>query len=135
MADLKYTVIQSRAQYDAYCVELESLLKSSDPAMEDEVELLTLLIENWDRRQNKEVDSDPVEVIHLLMKEHGLKATQLASLLGLSPGALSNILNYRRRLTADNIRFIANHFKIKQEILNKAYPLASSRKDSQSLVV
>lgn len=132
MEALKYKVIRSRAQYDEYCRILEGLVFGKTSGTEEEVDLLTLLIQDWDRRQYDEEIPDPIRLIRLLMKEHGLKAVDLAGLLGLSRGAVSNILNYRRRLTADNIRILATHFGIRQEALNRAYDLIGS--DEHSLV-
>jgi HTH-type transcriptional regulator/antitoxin HigA len=54
-----------------------------------------------------------------------MKAAELAELLGLSKGALSNILNYRRRFTSTHIRILAARFRISQEALNRSYPLAA----------
>lgn len=48
---LKYAVIKSRGQYDAYCLALERLL-TENPEAEDEIALLTLLIEKWDEEHN-----------------------------------------------------------------------------------
>lgn len=48
MATLKYKVIKSKVQYKDYCNTLENLitLNSKSKELKEEIELLTLLIEN-----------------------------------------------------------------------------------------
>lgn len=90
---------------------------------DDEIELLTLLIEDWDRLQYQLKDLDPIFLVKELMAEHNMKATILAELLEITPSALSNILNYRRRFSASHIRTLSVHFRIDQSFFNKVYPL------------
>jgi len=53
METLKYKVIKTKARYNQYCKDLESLLeKGSGKAVQDEVNLLALLIEKWDNEHN-----------------------------------------------------------------------------------
>ena len=67
MSMLKYTIIKSTTQYNEYCAQLESLLSKGSDSINDEVELLTLLIEKWDKDQNSFDDKDPIEIIKYLM--------------------------------------------------------------------
>jgi len=49
MEALKYRVIKSEEQYWDYCNTLEALVgNKEDISSEDEIELLTILIEKWD---------------------------------------------------------------------------------------
>jgi HTH-type transcriptional regulator/antitoxin HigA len=128
MADrLKYTVISSRKQYDEYCDLLEEL--ACDPEVEtcqelqQEVELLTVLIDKWDREHSSFADSDPIQLLKYLMAEHGLKAKDLVDVMGVSKGMVSSVLNYRRGLSKESIRRLASHFKLSQEAFNRPYKL------------
>lgn len=123
MSGLKYIVIKSREQYDQYCQELEDLVMGQSGNHAEEIELLTLLIEDWDRRQYQLMDLDPVMMVKELMADHKMKAAALAEKLDMTPGALSNILNYRRRFTAHHIRILSALFCIDQHAFNKEYPL------------
>jgi HTH-type transcriptional regulator/antitoxin HigA len=125
MSAIKYCVIKSRQQYDKYCNLLETLVLKNDNHDRDEIELLTLLIESWDNKQHQINDADPIQLLRFIMKEQNLKATKLASILHISRGAMSNILHYRRRLTAEQIRILANYFGIRQEALNQSYALVA----------
>lgn len=72
--NLKYTVIKDVEQYKKYCAILEELILSENEARKDEIELITLLIENWDNKHNTFNDSDPIQLLEGLMEEHELKA-------------------------------------------------------------
>jgi len=125
MNALKYTIIKSREQYNDYCNKLEEMLESKEKSSEnrDEVELLTLLIEKWDSEHSTFNDVDPVQLLHFLMKEHDLKAKDLVGILGVSKGLVSDILNYKKGLSKENIRKLSGYFKVSQEAFNLPYRL------------
>ncbi len=123
MDTLKYTVIKDVEQYKKYCNILEELLLESTKTSDDEVELLTLLIEKWDQEHNTFNDSDPVALLKNLMEEHNLKAKDLTEILHLSKGTISKILNYQKGLSKDTIRKLSDYFKISQEAFNRPYKL------------
>lgn len=123
MGTLKYTVIKNAEQYKIYCDVLEGLLASGDKTIEDEIELLTLLIEKWDNEHTSFIDSDPIVILTALMEEHDLKAKDLAEILDLSKGTISKILNYNKGLSKDTIRKLSDYFKLSQEAFNKPYRL------------
>ncbi len=123
MRTLKYTVIKTEAQYNDYCKILENLLAKVSPALEDEIELLTLLIGKWDTEHSSFDDLDPVQFIKSLMEESNMKASELAKLLGLSKGTVSKILNYQKGLSKETIRKLAIRFKVSQEAFNRPYKL------------
>jgi HTH-type transcriptional regulator/antitoxin HigA len=123
MTKLKYTVIKSDEQYFEYCNILEKLVFNGCDSNEDEIELLTLLIEKWDEEHNTMDDLDPIELLKYLMEDHKLKAKDLAELLDLSKGTVSKILNYRKGLSKESIRKLSKHFKLRQDAFNRPYPL------------
>lgn len=124
MGTLKYTIIKSEKQYFEYCNILESLV-TSDSNADDEIELLTLLIEKWDDEHNAFSDLSPVDLLKALMEENNLKAVDLARLLGLTRGTVSKILNYQKGLSKDTIRKLAEHFKVSQEAFNRPYRIVN----------
>lgn len=126
MNALKYTVIKNREQYNRYTNMLEQILEQSNRNVDDEIELLTLLIEKYDDEQDTLVDSDPIELLKLLMSEHGLKAKDIAEILDLSKGTVSKILNYQKGLSKETIRKLAMKFKVSQETFNRPYRLKTS---------
>ncbi|MFM2387136.1 MAG: hypothetical protein RL660_1893 [Bacteroidota bacterium] len=128
MEQLKFKVIKTKAQYKQYCRQLELLLEknSKKKTIQDEIELLTLLIEKWDEENNPLMELDPIELLHALMEENNLKAKDLVTITGISKGNISEILHYKRGLSKEVIRNLANHFKLNQEAFNRSYKLKVS---------
>jgi HTH-type transcriptional regulator/antitoxin HigA len=127
METLQYKIIKTEKQYLEYCNRLEELViqESSDPEVEEEIDLLTLLVEKWDEEHDSLGKSDPVEVLKYLMAEHQLKAKELADLLGVGKSFISEILSYKKGFSKENIWKLAQHFKVKQELFNRPYKLIS----------
>lgn len=123
---MKYKIIKTDDQYDQYCKKLYKLLKTSSVEKEDEIELLTLLIEKYDQ-ENYPIDKlDPIKLLKALMKENNLKAKDLVKILDLSKGTVSKMLNYQKGLSKSTIRILANYFKLNQEAFNRPYKLKNS---------
>ena len=122
---LKYKIIKTQEQYNADCNLLEDLLIQDNPNLLDDIELLTLLIEKWDKENNSFYDLDPVQLIKALMEENGLKAKDLIDILDLSKGTISKILSYHKGLSKETIRKLADYFKVSQEAFNRPYKLVN----------
>lgn len=126
METLKYKVIKTEKQYDEYCRILHDLdfsAKRKNKHTKDEIELLTLLIEKYDEEHNVFDELDPVQLLHSFMKEHNLKAKDVVEILGISKGYVSDILNYKKGLSKEVIRKLADYFKVSQEAFNRPYKL------------
>ncbi|HVD99091.1 MAG TPA: hypothetical protein VNB90_12865 [Cytophagaceae bacterium] len=123
MKDLKYTVIKNKKQYTQYCDLLETLVFAEKKTKEikNEIELLSLLIKDWDDRHSTLSEVDPVQLLHSLMKENNLKQTDLVKILRISKGLVSEILNYKKGMSKEIIRKLSAHFKLKQEAFNRDY--------------
>jgi HTH-type transcriptional regulator/antitoxin HigA len=124
---LKYMIIRSKKQYDKYCKMLEILLdsRSKNKLIQEEIDLLTLLIEKWDEEHNTSKEADPIRLLHSLMADHGLKAKDLADWLGMSKGYISDMLHYKKGLSKEVIRKLAERFKLRQDAFNRPYKLKS----------
>ncbi len=125
MKELKYRIIKTKKQYNEYCNILENLVLLNNKAEEDEVELLTLLIEKWDSEHNSFDEITPVELIKALMETNNLKSKDLVKILGLSKGTVSKILNYQKGLSKETIRKLSDYFKVSQEAFNRPYKLVN----------
>ena len=125
METLKYKIIKSKKQYNQYCNQLEDLVGSGAKgrAIQDEIDLLTLLIEKWDEAHNTFQNVDPIQLLHSLMVDHKIKPKDLVDLLGISKGYISEILNYKKGLSKDVIRKLSEYFKVSQEAFNREYKL------------
>ena len=120
---MKYKIIKSERQYDKYCKILEELVFKNRKKDEDEIELLTLLIEKYDEDHYQTPELDPIELLKSLMDEHKLKAKDLVQILNLTKGTVSKILNYQTGLSKDTIRKLSDRFKMNQEAFNRPYRL------------
>ncbi len=121
MEILKYSIVKTKEQYNEYCEILEKLVCLENQNMQDEVELLTLLIEKWDNENNSLMDLNPIELLRSLMTENNMKSKDLVEILGLSKGTVSKILNYHKGLSKETIRKLADYFKLSQETFNRPY--------------
>jgi len=123
METLKFTIIKSKEQYDNYCNILEELVILENNNAEDEIDMLTLLIEKWDNEHSTLKVADPIEILKALMTEQNLKSKDLVNLLGLTKGTISKILNYNTGLSKETIRQLSDYFKVSQETFNRPYKL------------
>ena len=125
-AIMKYTIIKNKSQYDQYCDQLETLLlEANTDTLQDEIDLLTLLIEKYDEEHNTFKETDPITLLRSFMHDHHLKPQDMTVILGISKGYVSDILNYKKGLSKDVIRKLADHFKVRQEAFNRPYKLIS----------
>jgi HTH-type transcriptional regulator/antitoxin HigA len=128
METLKYKVIKTKRQYITYCNVLEEMMETCDKnkAVKDEIELLAFLIEKYDQEHNSFDDADPIEILKSLMKDHKMKSVELARVLNVSTGLVSDMLNYKKGLSKETIRILSEKFKLSQEAFNRPYKLKSA---------
>jgi len=124
MEALKYKVIKTKSQYNQYCRELDRLIEGENSrTIQDEIELLTLLIEKWDSEHNTFKETDPIRLLASLMADHQMKPKDLVDLLNVSKGYVSEILHYKKGLSKEVIRKLSDYFKVSQEAFNRPYKL------------
>lgn len=125
--ELKYTIIRNKSQYELYCDQLEILLmKENNEGLQDEIDLLTLLIEKYDEEHNTFKETDPITLLRSFMQDHHLRQQDMTRILGISKGYVSDILNYKKGLSKEVIRKLAEYFKVRQEAFNRPYKLLIS---------
>lgn len=125
-AAIKYTIIKNESQYNDYCNQLEVLLMQEEvETLQDEVDLLTLLIGKYDEEHNSFAETDPIKLLLSLMDDHHLKPQDMVIILGISKGYVSDILHYKKGLSKEVIRKLADYFKVRQEAFNRPYKLIS----------
>lgn len=96
---IKYTLIKKKDQYSEYSDQLERLLSEDHTEqVQDEIDLLTLLIEKYDEDNNNFQETDPITMLRSFMEDHHMKPQDLTTILGISKGYVSDILNYRKGL-------------------------------------
>ncbi len=113
------SVIKSYDHYKVALQEAEHLV-SRDPAVgtseANRLELLTLLVEDFERRHSSIPTPDPIEAIEYRMAEQGLRQKDLVPLLG-SRSRVSEVLSRKRPLTVQMIRNLTTGLGIPAEVL------------------
>lgn len=115
--------IRTKTDYRAALAEAERLwdapAKSADA---DRLDVLLLLIENYERAHYPIADPDPIEFLLLVMENRGLSRKDMEPYLG-PRGRVSDILNRIRPLTLEMIRRLADGLKLPAEVLIRPYEL------------
>ncbi len=114
---MKYKVIKSQVQYCKYCDTLEQFLITT--GYEDEIELLTLLIESWDHDHNSIDNVDDVTILRFLMQEHGLREVDIADIVGVGRGLVLEVLNKKRTLPQGMCSELVRHFKVTKNVFDR----------------
>ena len=86
----------------------------------DELEILGMLIENYENEKFPVGFPDPVEAIKFRMEQLGYNQKDLANVVGLKSRA-SEILNRKRKLSLKMIRQLHDRLNIPTEVLIQAY--------------
>ena len=98
--------IHSDSDYRKYLEIIDSLVDCKENSPEEELlELISILVENYEAVHYAIEPPDPVEAIKLKMEENGLKRKDLVDYFG-SPSRVSEVLNRKRPLTLEMMRKI-----------------------------
>ncbi|HXY25609.1 MAG TPA: hypothetical protein VEI73_13220 [Candidatus Acidoferrum sp.] len=111
-------VIRTEKENETYTEILEDLdqrSKTLTPAEKELAELLTLLIEDFEERQYRLPRAKPLDVLHFLMDQHGLRQKDLVSVFG-TPSIVSEVLSGKRDLNKDHIKRLSERFHVSPEL-------------------
>lgn len=86
----------------------------------DELEVLGILIDNYEHLHYPIDYPDPIEAIKFRMEQLGYSQSDLANVVGLKSRA-SEILNKKRKLTLEMIRSLHNALNIPTNVLIQSY--------------
>ena len=113
--------IKTKKDYEQALVRLEVIFDAKKgTAKGDELELLGMLVDNYENEKFPIGFPDPVEAIKFRMEQLGYTQTDLALVVGLKSRA-SEILNRKRKLSLEMIRQIHDRLNIPTEVLIQAY--------------
>jgi HTH-type transcriptional regulator / antitoxin HigA len=94
--------------------ELVDNYKETDD-LNNYLDVLAMLIDNYENEKYPIEDADPVDIMKFLMEEKNIKQTELAKAFG-SQSVVSEVLNRKRGLTLKYIYNMADIFKVKPQI-------------------
>lgn len=86
----------------------------------DELEVLSILVDHYERVHFPIESPDPIEAILFRMEQKGLQQKDLARVLGFK-SRVSEVLNRRRKLTVGMIRKLSAFLNIPAEVLIREY--------------
>ena len=113
--------IRTKRDYEQAMSRLEEIFDAKRGTPEgDELEVLGMLIEQYENEHFPIGFPDPVEAIKFRMEQLGYNQADLAKIIGLKSRA-SEILNRKRKLTLDIIRKLHNDLNIPTDVLIQAY--------------
>ena len=118
---MEWKVIKTEKDYQKAMKRLELIFEAKKGSKDgDELELLSLLIDNYEKNKYPIDLPDPIEAIKFRMEQLGYKQKDLAEVMGLK-SRVSEILNKKRKLTLEMIRTLNQVLGIPTEILVKDY--------------
>lgn len=126
---MKYKKIVNIEQYDEYCELHEQMGLEDSEKHRDELELLEILIDEFDRRTaafSKKMN--PVELLTSILDEEDISKAELARKLGTSRQLISDILRYRRNISKGMVAKLSEHFKMRPEAFSRPYQLIQQSK-------
>lgn len=129
---MKYKKIMSLEQYDRYCSIHEKLGLKDEVKFKDELELLEILIEEYDNRKSSfRKRLNPVELLNSIIKDENISMAELARELGTTRQLISDILRYRRNISKNMVVKLSERFAMRPEAFSRPYKL---KKDKRRMV-
>ncbi len=113
---MDWKVIKTATQYKKALKRTMEIFQSSEGTPEaDELELLLVLVKDYEDKHITLPELDPIEAIKLKMEERGLKAKDLEPLIG-TKGHVSSILSGRRELTLKMAQKLKDYLRLPAEV-------------------
>lgn len=113
--------IKNEADYQAALDRLEVIFDATSGTQEgDELEVLSILIDNYEKEHYPIELPDPIEAIKFRMEQLNMKPKELAEILGYK-SRVSEILNKKRKLSIAMIRKLNLKLQISTDVLIQDY--------------
>jgi HTH-type transcriptional regulator/antitoxin HigA len=114
---MEATVIKTDSGHQSALAEMERLMDAPEtPANLERMELLAILIEDYEKTRFPIPYPDPIEAIKFRMEQAGLAQKDLVPYLG-SASKVSEVLNGKRSLSLTMIRALSAGLGIPAEVL------------------
>ncbi|MDF1549518.1 MAG: helix-turn-helix domain-containing protein [Bacteroidales bacterium] len=119
---MKTKILKTEKEYNEACERIYILINSTGDAIEpdspegDELELLSLLVENYEQEHYPIGAPSPIEAIKFRMEQMNLKQADVAPLFG-GKTRVSEVLNGKRALTLKMITLLNRYLGIPLESL------------------
>jgi HTH-type transcriptional regulator/antitoxin HigA len=118
---MEISPIRNEKDYQKALERLEVIFDSKRGTNEgDELEILAILIDNYERENFPIGIPDPISAINFRMEQIGLRQKDLEEMIGFK-SRVSEIMNKKRKLTLDMIKKLNANLHIPTEILIQDY--------------
>lgn len=118
---MKIAPIRNGKDYENALERLELIFDAQKGTEQgDELEILSILIDQYEKEHFPIGMPDPIEAIKFRMEQMGMKQKDLAEVVGFK-SRVSEILNRKRKLTLEMIRKISKALNIPTEVLVQDY--------------
>ena len=118
---MKIRPIKTTEDYEKALEKLEAIFDAKPDSKEgDELEVLSILIDYYEKEHYPIALPDPIEAIKFRMEQMGYDQKDLAAIFGLKSRA-SEILNKKRKLSLEMIRQLHKKMNIPTDVLVQAY--------------
>lgn len=113
--------IKTETDYQKALIRLEEIFDAQKGSKKgDELEILSILIDQYEK-ENFPIDlPDPIEAIKFRMEQMDLRNKDLAEVVG-NKSRVSEVLNRKRKLSLDMIRKLNTYLRIPTEVLVQEY--------------
>ena len=128
---MKPKVLKTERDYKAALAYVERLLDASTPD-EAELDLWSLLVENYEESHFAIATPDPIEAIRFRMDQAGLQSADLLPYLQ-SKSKISEVMNRKRPLSLTMIRALHAGLKIPAAVLVQESAAPTTRTRSTNL--
>ncbi|MFN6112613.1 MAG: type II toxin-antitoxin system HigA family antitoxin [Bacteroidota bacterium] len=109
--------VKSESDYRRALERIEILMESSSSRQRnDELELLSILVEHYESMQFRIDKPTPIEAIRFRMSQSGMRAKDLVAFIG-SPSKVSEVLSGKRGLSISMIRNLSRGLRIPADVL------------------
>lgn len=113
--------IKTKKDYQLALQRLEHIFDAKPDSREgDELEVLGILIDNYEKTHYPIDFPDPIEAIQFRMEQLGYSQSDLAKIVG-SKSRASEILSRKRKLTLEMISNLHNTLNIPTDVLIQSY--------------
>ncbi len=113
---MNWKILKTEEEYSKAVNRTMEIFHAEDGTPEsDELDILLLLVKDYEEKHIQIPEVDPIEAIKLKMEEKGLKDKDLIPIIG-SKGHVSSILSGRRELTLKMAKKLKDYFQLPSDI-------------------
>ena len=113
----RFKIIKTEAEYVDVLARIEEIMDAKSGTPEgDELELISLLAQNYEESNFPLPSADPIDVIQYYIEQRGLKYKDLVGIIG-DKTLVSKVINRERKLNLRMVKSLHDHMKIPYALL------------------